>query len=48
VKVVQRLPVRLEVEDATQDHPRRAGMSAYVDVDTRYRTPLVRAFAAHF
>jgi membrane fusion protein, multidrug efflux system len=48
VKVVQRLPVRLEVENATQDHPLRAGMSAYVDVDTRYRTPLAQTFASLF
>lgn len=48
VKVVQRLPVHLEVEDAAQDHPLRAGMSAYVDVDTRYESPLVRTLASLF
>jgi membrane fusion protein, multidrug efflux system len=38
VKVVQRLPVRLEVEHLDPTRPLRAGMSAYVDVDTRYES----------
>ncbi len=48
VKVVQRLPVRLEVENPDPARPLRAGMSAYVDVDTRYQTSLGRALAAIF
>jgi membrane fusion protein (multidrug efflux system) len=35
VKVVQRVPVRLVIENADADHPLRAGMSATVEVDTR-------------
>lgn len=34
VKVVQRVPVRISVETAADDPPLRAGMSAYVRVDT--------------
>jgi membrane fusion protein (multidrug efflux system) len=48
VKVVQRLPVRLEVEDIDPQAPLRAGMSADVEVDTRYRSPLARTLAALF
>jgi membrane fusion protein (multidrug efflux system) len=48
VKVVQRLPVRLEVEDMSPQQPLRAGMSADVDVDTRYRSPLTQALASLF
>jgi len=36
VKVVQRLPVRLVIENSDPDHPLRAGMSANVEVDTGY------------
>jgi membrane fusion protein (multidrug efflux system) len=48
VKVVQRLPVRLEVEDMSSQQPLRAGMSAYVDVDTQYRSPLAHTLASLF
>ncbi len=41
VKVVQRIPVRLACGDPDPDRPLRAGMSAYVTVDTQYRTPLL-------
>jgi membrane fusion protein, multidrug efflux system len=40
VKVVQRLPVRIEITNPDPDHPLRAGMSATVDVDTGYTNPL--------
>jgi membrane fusion protein, multidrug efflux system len=36
VKVVQRLPVRLVIENPDPDRPLRAGMSADVEVDTGY------------
>jgi membrane fusion protein (multidrug efflux system) len=39
VKVVQRVPVRIEI-DKIKDVDIRAGMSAYVSVDTRYERPL--------
>jgi membrane fusion protein, multidrug efflux system len=48
VKVVQRLPVRLAVEKSANSPPLRAGMSAYVDVDTHYRSWLARAVEAIF
>lgn len=35
VKVVQRLPVRIELDDADSTHPLYAGLSASVEVDTR-------------
>jgi membrane fusion protein, multidrug efflux system len=41
VKVVQRIPVRLSIDDPDPDRPLRAGMSADVDVDTTYRQPLL-------
>jgi membrane fusion protein, multidrug efflux system len=41
VKVVQRIPVRLVIDNPDPDRPLRAGMSAYVTVDTQYRTPLL-------
>jgi membrane fusion protein, multidrug efflux system len=40
VKVVQRLPVRLELEKPDPAYPLRAGLSADVSVDTRYRRHL--------
>ncbi len=46
VKVVQRLPVRLEVESMSANQPLRAGMSASVDVDTQYRSPLAQKLAS--
>ena len=39
VKVVQRLPVRLELESPDPDQLLHAGLSATVDVDTHYRRP---------
>ncbi|HWI28389.1 MAG TPA: HlyD family secretion protein [Stellaceae bacterium] len=48
VKVVQRLPVRLEIENPDPARPLRAGMSAYVNVDTRYQSPLARLTASIF
>ena len=41
VKVVQRIPVRLVIEDPDPDRPLRAGMSADVEVNTNYRKPLL-------
>lgn len=37
VKVVQRITVRVKVEQKPQDPPLRAGMSAYVEIDTGRR-----------
>ncbi len=39
VKVVQRLPVRLAIDNPDPSRPLHAGLSAYVDVDTHYRRP---------
>ena len=39
VKVVQRLPVRLNFENLDPDTPLHAGLSVTVDVDTHYRRP---------
>ncbi len=39
VKVVQRVPVRIELDQATADLPLRAGLSVSVAVDTGYRRP---------
>ncbi len=39
VKIVQRVPVRLVIENPDPDHPLRAGMSAVVEVDTRTLPP---------
>ena len=36
VKVVQRLPVRIRIDDADAKHPLHAGLSAVVSVDTHY------------
>jgi membrane fusion protein (multidrug efflux system) len=41
VKVVQRIPVRLVIEDLDPERPLRAGMSVDVEVDTHYRHPLL-------
>jgi membrane fusion protein, multidrug efflux system len=41
VKVVQRLPVRLEIEDAGSAYPLQAGLSANVTVDTGHRRRLL-------
>lgn len=40
VKVVQRLPVRIELSSTDADYPLHAGLSAVVDVDTRYKRHL--------
>jgi membrane fusion protein (multidrug efflux system) len=48
VKVVQRIPVRLTIEDPDPDRPPRAGMSADVEVDTGYRSPLLIKFESLF
>jgi membrane fusion protein (multidrug efflux system) len=39
VKIVQRVPVRLVIDNGDADHPLRSGMSAVVDVDTRTVPP---------
>jgi membrane fusion protein (multidrug efflux system) len=39
VKVVQRLPVRLALENIAPDVPLHAGLSVTVSVDTKYRRP---------
>ncbi|MDE2228576.1 MAG: HlyD family secretion protein [Alphaproteobacteria bacterium] len=36
VKVVQRIPVRVVIDNADANHPLRAGMSAEVEIDTGY------------
>ena len=36
VKVVQRIPLRIVIDNADADHPLRAGMSAEVDIKTGY------------
>lgn len=40
VKVVQRLPVRIELEQLDANYPLKAGLSAAVSVDTRYQRHL--------
>jgi membrane fusion protein (multidrug efflux system) len=42
VKVVQRLPVRLALENPDPNTPLHAGLSATVEVDTRYRNAWLR------
>jgi membrane fusion protein (multidrug efflux system) len=48
VKVVQRLAVRLEIENADPALPLHAGLSATVDVDTRHQRRLLTAIHAAF
>ncbi|HUB96911.1 MAG TPA: HlyD family secretion protein [Stellaceae bacterium] len=48
VKVVQRIPVRLKIEDPDPERPLRAGMSADVEVDTGYRSPLLIKLESFF
>lgn len=43
VKVVQRLPVRIELDRLDPSYPLHGGLSANVDVDTRYRRHLFTA-----
>jgi membrane fusion protein (multidrug efflux system) len=40
VKVVQRIPVRIEIETAEGDPPLRAGMSVLVKIDTGHERPI--------
>jgi membrane fusion protein (multidrug efflux system) len=40
VKVVQRIPVRLEIASTAGQPPLRAGMSAVIEIDTGYQRPL--------
>ncbi len=40
VKVVQRLPVKLVIDDPDPQRPLRAGMSVYVAIDTGFESPL--------
>jgi membrane fusion protein, multidrug efflux system len=48
VKVVQRIPVRIELDDEAQSddrYPLFVGLSAHVSIDTRDRTgPMLQAF----
>jgi membrane fusion protein (multidrug efflux system) len=48
VKVVQRLPVRLRLENAADAAELRAGMSVIVEVDTEHRRPLPKWARAIF
>jgi membrane fusion protein, multidrug efflux system len=48
VKVVQRLPVRLNIENPDPRHPLAAGMSATVDVNTGYVNPILAAVQSAF
>ena len=48
VKVVQRLPVRIELDNPDPNQPLRAGMSVTADVDTGYRNHLVAAIESFF
>jgi len=43
VKVVQRLPVRIELQNVDPDYPLHGGLSATVNVDTRYERHLFGA-----
>jgi membrane fusion protein (multidrug efflux system) len=47
VKVVQRVPVRLAIDDGGE-HPLRTGMSATAEVDTGYRRPALVLLERHF
>jgi membrane fusion protein (multidrug efflux system) len=44
VKVVQRITVRIKVQQRPQDPPLRAGMSTYVSIDTGHRHQLADLF----
>jgi len=48
VKVVQRLPVRLNLDHLPEDTPLHAGMSADVEVDTHYRRHLASLISSAF
>lgn len=45
VKVVQRLPVRIVLDQLDPSRPLHAGLSVSVDVDTGYQRPLLRTIA---
>ena len=49
VKIVQRIPVRLEIDDADREGAPvlRSGMSAEVDVDLRDQAQVKKTAAAH-
>jgi membrane fusion protein (multidrug efflux system) len=40
VKIVQRVPVRIRFAEASEDTPLRAGLSAWVEIDTGHRREL--------
>ena len=40
VKVVQRIPVRISVDEQREEHVLRSGMSTRIHIDTTYRRPL--------
>ncbi len=44
VKVVQRLPVRIEVDPSAELPPLRAGMTASIEIDTERETSLAKLF----
>lgn len=44
VKIVQRITVKVKVDRRPDDPPLRAGMSVYVDIDTRHRRSLADLF----
>jgi membrane fusion protein (multidrug efflux system) len=48
VKVVQRLPVRIAIDNPDPKQPLRAGMSVTAEVDTGYRSPIVAALESFF
>jgi membrane fusion protein (multidrug efflux system) len=48
VKVVQRLPVRITIENPDPEKPLRAGMSVTAEVDTGYVNPLVARIERFF
>lgn len=43
VKVVQRIPVRIRLDERSDDLPLRAGMSSVVEIDTGYSRPVPAA-----
>jgi membrane fusion protein (multidrug efflux system) len=46
--VVQRLPVRITIENPDPEKPLRAGMSVTAEVDTGYVNPLVARIERFF